>query len=48
MGFSLFKHTGASFNDKLKPPDTGFLFARVLKAPEKILLALNCFVGAVN
>lgn len=42
MGFSLFKYTGASINDEFKPPDTGFLFARLPKAPEKMLLALNC------
>ena len=37
MGLSLLKYAGASVNDKLKLPDTRFLSARVLKAPEKVL-----------
>lgn len=42
MGLSLLKYAGASVNDKLKLPDTHFLSAGVLKAPEKVLWALSC------
>jgi len=37
MGLSVFKHAGGSVNDKLKPLDTGFFYAGVLKTPEKLL-----------